>query len=112
MSSGHETEEKTGITEKVLLLVIAIVVIFIVSLIVGAVASPFNMAPPAHHEGEEAVHHDADEDSHEEAAEPGVERIVVPEGGRATVGGPAEETAEPLEDRHGENPDGGADEPE
>ena len=112
MSSGHETEEKTGIAEKILLLVIAIAVIFIVSLIVGAVASPFNMDAPAHHEGEEAVHHDADEDSHEEAAIPDVERIVVPGGGRATVGGPPEETAEPLEDTPGEDPEGGGERPE
>lgn len=112
MSSGHETEEKTSIVEKVLLLVMAIAVMFIVSLIVGAIASPFNMAPPAHHEGEEAVHHDADEDSHEETAVPGVERVVIPGGGQATAGGPAEETAEPREDTPGESPDGGVGEPE
>ena len=53
MSSGHGSEVKTSMGEKLLLLATAIVIMLIVALVVSALASPANMAAPEGH-GEEA----------------------------------------------------------
>ena len=57
MSGGHGNEEKTGMGEKLGLLVGAIIIILIVSWVVGSIARPFNMPAQAPHtEAHEADH--------------------------------------------------------
>jgi hypothetical protein len=97
MSSGHGSEEKTSMGEKLLLLAIAIVVMFLISIIVGAIASPFNMAAPGGHGDTEGIHHESDEDPHEEAVEGEAQRIVIPQTGRAEAGDPVDLTKPPDE---------------
>lgn len=50
MSGGHDEHEvKTGMGEKLGLLIGAIIIILIVSWVVVSIAQPFNMAAPAPH---------------------------------------------------------------
>ncbi len=65
MSGGHDGhEEKTGIGEKLGLLIGAIIIILIVSWVVGSIAQPFNMAAPAPHVESHEADHDGP-DAHE-----------------------------------------------
>lgn len=59
MSGGHDGhEEKTGMGEKLGLLMVAIIIILIVSWVVISIASPYNMAAPVSH----VETHEADSD--------------------------------------------------